>query len=405
MAEHTRPRGRIVDLFAGAGGWEEGLRELGHEAIGIELDELACATAQAAGHARVLADVAALDPLEFAPCWGLIGSPPCQAYSIAGKGLGRFDKPRVIACAHELAAGADTRAEHAAACHDERSLLTVEPLRWALALRPRWIALEQVPPVLELWTLFASLLAVHGYHATAGVLSAEQYGVPQTRRRAFLIASLDGTVQMPAPTHRSYNPRRPCEVREHERHLRPWVSMGKALGWSRPGVARTHANTNSGRRPGGLARSLDRPANTLDTACGSWTFEPIPTASTVPDGLHPRQHGSRIRRLDTPAFTSAHSLPSWVHRRPATTILGDPRGQTTGHKRTAADPPGRYPNRNGVNAARVTVEQAAVLQGFRRGYPWQGSRRQQFRQIGNAVPPPLARHVLGAAIAPSRGTQ
>lgn len=394
-------RGGIVDLFAGAGGWEEGLRELGHQAVGIEYDQLACATAQAAGHARVEGDVAALDPAQFAPCWGLIGSPPCQSYSNAGKGLGRLDKPHVVACAHELAAGSDTRAEHAAACQDPRSLLTVEPLRWALALRPRWIALEQVPPVLELWTLFASLLALHGYHATAGVLSAEQYGVPQTRKRAFLIASLDGPVQLPMPTHSSYNPRRPYDIRDGERHLLPWVSMGQALGWRHPGIARTHANTQHGRRVGGLARSLDRPANTLDTACGAWTFEPIPTARTVPAGLDPVQGGSKVRELHAPAFTiltSAHSLPKWVHRRPVTTVLGDSRIQPPGHKRIAAEPCGRVQGRSATRAARVTVKQAAILQGFRPDYPWQGSRYRQFRQIGNAVPPPLARCVLAAAM-------
>lgn len=400
-------RGKIVDLFAGAGGWEEGLRQLGHEAVGVEFDQLACATAEAAGHARVLADVAALDPMEFAPLWGLIGSPPCQAYSVAGKGLGRLDKPHVIACAHELAAGSDTRAEHAAACRDPRSLLTVEPLRWALALRPRWIALEQVPPVLELWSIFAGLLGVHGYHATAGVLSAEQYGVPQTRKRAFLVASLDGPVELPAATHRSYNPHRPGVVRDDERHLAPWVSMGQALGWTRPGIARTHANTSRGRRPGGLARSLDLPANTLDTTCGAWTFEPIPTTDTPPAGLHPRQGSAKVRGVELPAFTLvasglAHGQPIWVHERPATTILGDPRVQAPGHKRNAADPPGRYDGRNGTKAARVTVEQATILQGFRPDYPWHGSRHQQFRQIGNAVCPPVARRVLAAAMRGNR---
>ncbi|HXE45400.1 MAG TPA: DNA cytosine methyltransferase [Conexibacter sp.] len=400
-------RGGIVDLFAGAGGWDEGLRQLGHEAVGVEFDQLACATGEAAGHARRLADVAALDPMEFAPLWGLIGSPPCQAYSTAGKNLGRFDKPHVIACAHELAAGADTRAEHATACRDPRSLLTVEPLRWALALRPRWIALEQVPPALELWTIFVGLLATHGYHATAGVLSAEQYGVAQTRKRAFLIASLDGPVELPAPTHRSYNPRNPHEVREGERHLRPWVSMGKALGWRRPGVARTHANTSYGRNPGGASRELNRPAFTLDCSCGAWTFEPIPTDSTTPAGLHPRQGAARVRGIDLPSFTLvasglAHGQPIWVHERPATTVLGDRRIQPPGHKANATDPPGRYDSRSGTRAARVTVEQATVLQGFRRNYPWQGSRHQQFRQIGNAVCPPVARRVLAAAMREDR---
>lgn len=354
---------RIVDLFAGAGGWDEGLHQIGHEAIGIEFDKLACATGRAAGHARVCADVAALDPHNFAPLWGLIASPPCQAYSSAGKRLGQIDKPHVIACAHELAAGSDSRAEHGAACRDPRSMLTVEPLRWALALRPRWIALEQVPRVLDLWSLFVSLLAAHGYHATAGVLSAEQYGVPQTRKRAFLIASLDGPVQLPAPTHRSYHPRKPHQTPASELHLRPWVSMAQALGWSDGGG---HATA-----------------------------------------LNPRQFTNRLRPVDAPAITMVATMlatgrPRWVFERPATTIACDRRVQPPGHKANAADPPGRYDGRAGTNAPRVTVEQATVLQGFRRDYPWQGSRHQQYRQIGNAVPPPLAAHVLTAAMRRAR---
>ena len=54
------------------------------------------------------------------------------------------------------------------------------------------------------------------------------------------------------------------------------------------------------------------------------------------------------------------------------------------------------------NAVRVTVEQASVLQGFRADYPWQGARYRQFRQIGNAVCPPLAAKVLAEAMRPSR---
>lgn len=272
MAER-RP-GRVVDLFAGAGGWDEGLADLGYRALGIDSDRWACATARAAGHERIEGDIAALDPHAFAPVWGLIASPPCQAYSTAGKGLGRLDKPRVVACAHELAAGYDTRAAHRAQCRDPRSLLTVEPLRWALALRPRWVALEQVPPVLELWSLFASLLEAGGYHAAAGVLSAERYGLPQTRKRAYLIASLDHPVRLPEPTHRSYDPRRPDRVRDDERHLPRWVSMADALGCPADAVAHTNNQTDSGRRPRGLARRAGYPARTLDSASGSWTLDP-----------------------------------------------------------------------------------------------------------------------------------
>ncbi len=399
MSDH-----RIIDLFAGAGGWDEGLRQLGHTALGIETDPLACATAETAGHPRLDADIAHLDPAEFGSVWGLIGSPPCQAYSTAGKKLGRQDKQHVIACAHELAAGHDTRPAHLAACADERSLLTVEPLRWALELRPRWVAMEQVPPVLELWELFADLLQGHGYRTAVGVLSAEQYGVPQSRRRCFLIASLDGSVQLPKPTHRSYNPRKPDQVKPGEEGLPSWVSMARALGWPSTRITHTNCQTDSGRRPRGLSRPASRPSRTVDTMAGVWTVERL--GGALPTGFDDRRPTRRPRSAGcpSPTLTSSNlSGAAWTHRRPATTVLGDPRIHTPGTKRSR-----RYPHgldRSGREAVRVTPEQAGVLQGFRRDYPWQGARTRQFRQIGNAVCPPVARAVLDAAMAPTVAAQ
>jgi DNA (cytosine-5)-methyltransferase 1 len=363
---------RIVDLFAGAGGWEEGLRALGLTALGIELDPTACATARAAGHERLETDLADLDPAGFAPLGGLIGSPPCQAWSIAGKRLGRLDREEVIACAREAGAGEDSRARRLARCADPRSLLTVEPLRWALALRPRWVALEQVPAVLGLWELFAELLGRHGYRSDTGILSAERYGVPQVRKRAFLVASLDGEVRLPAPTHRSFHPLR-HSVPADELHLPSWVSMAEALGWGdEPATLRSN-HTSSGRIPGGAPRSLDRPSFTLIGSSYTWRIE----KGVREEEVRPR--------------------PGWARRRPATTVLGEPR----------VFGPGCWP-RNGHPAhrvrretVRVTVEQASVLQGFRHDHPWQGPRTARFRQIGNAVCPPVARAVLAEAMRPS----
>jgi DNA (cytosine-5)-methyltransferase 1 len=351
--ETARP---ILDLFAGPGGWGEGLRRLGHEARGIDSDPLACATAEAAGHERLLADIAALDPGDFPGTWGLVASPPCQAYSRAGKGLGALDKPSVLACARELSEGVDSRAGHRARCTDERSLLTVEPLRWALALRPRWLALEQVPAVVELWSAFADLLGDYGYRCAAGLLSAERFGVPQVRKRAFLIGSLDGAVDLPAPTHRSFDPRR-HGPREDELHLPRWRSMAEALGWG-------HERARLRRDPVRPGRSLDSPSESVAAGSVNWHIE---------------------------------SLPDWTRRRPATTLLGDPR----------ITAPGSWP-RCGRRAeivrgrpVRVTVGQAGVLQGFRHDYPWQGCRSRRFAQIGNAVPPPLAARIAAEAMRPT----
>lgn len=90
----------IVDLFAGPGGWDEGLRMIGRtDVLGIEWDESACLTAEAAGHRRVRADVAKLDPRDHIGAEGLIASPPCQAWSLAGRRGGEEDR----AACHELA--------------------------------------------------------------------------------------------------------------------------------------------------------------------------------------------------------------------------------------------------------------------------------------------------------------
>jgi DNA (cytosine-5)-methyltransferase 1 len=470
--------GAILDLFAGAGGWEVALAMLGLQALGIESDPHACATAEAAGFERLQADVATLDPREFAPVWGLVGSPPCQAYSSAGKGLGRKDKPIVIACAHELAAGNDSRRAWQQGCRDPRSLLTVEPLRYIVALRPRWVALEQVPAVLELWTLFAGLLAQHGYQTAAGVLSAERYGVPQTRKRAFLIASLDGPVGLPAPTHRSYNPRR-SEIPEDELALEPWVSMAEALGWgmtARPAMTVVAGNKRGGsgavqrlareRRSGAWveirrggqrihegfdptdspgqavtsrvdrwqahgidsterqqrhecsAALADRPAPTLVTTRrskdGALIGRQLPPGESCERGGWAWRNGnqphSAVRDSHRPAPTvhfghranKVERVPrpdnGWAGKRPATTVACDRRVHPPGHKQNASDPSGRYEQRRGANAVRVTVSQAAVLQGFPADYPWQGAKIHQFSQVGNAVPPPVAHRVLQAAM-------
>ena len=413
----TQQPGQILDIFAGAGGWEEALRMRGLRALGVEIDPWACETARVAGHERLQADVALLDPSDFSDVWGLIGSPPCQAYSTAGRGLGRADRPTVIACAQELATGHDSRAERVKQCRDPRSLLTVEPLRFALALKPRWIALEQVPAVLELWTCFAALLSAHGYRAAVGILSAERYGVPQTRKRAFLIASLDGPVCLPVPTHRSYKPRS-RKVPVQELALAPWVSMAQALGWRasastgcardrRPvcdavtAARRRQGHTSwvwrNGNQPNAALRSEQAPAPTIHFGHRANQVEWVPGAYDT------RQCGARVRPVSEPAPTMlasglAKGVPLWAEQRPATTVACDRRVHPPGHKQNASDPPGRYEQRRGANAVRVTTTQAAVLQGFDPRYPWRGPRTRQFEQIGNAVPPPLALAVLVEAV-------
>ncbi|MFC9268989.1 DNA cytosine methyltransferase [Streptomyces zhihengii] len=223
-----------VDLFAGIG-WAEGLKPLGLRETGLELAPAACATRRAAGHATVEGDVTQMVPDTFRGARGLIGSPPCPGFGKSGKKLGLQDLPRVYQAIDDLAAGRDTRAELHAACLDFRSILTAEPVRWMRALRPEWIALEQVPSVLPVWEHIARILDAWGYSTATGVLDAADYGLGQSRPRAILIASRVRDVMLPAPTHGP--------------GLTPHTSMADVIGWGytrRPAPTVTGGGTATG---------------------------------------------------------------------------------------------------------------------------------------------------------------
>ena len=92
---------------------------------------------------------------------------------------------------------------------------------------PDWVAMEEVPDVLPLWKQYAAVLRGWGFSVWYGILNAADFGVPQTRRQAILLASRVRTAQPPMPTH--------AQVAEPESLFGPgrarWVSMAKALGW------------------------------------------------------------------------------------------------------------------------------------------------------------------------------
>jgi DNA (cytosine-5)-methyltransferase 1 len=60
-------------------------------------DPAACATARAAGHRRLQADVTRWTRPRSGRCTGLLASPPCQGFSMAGKGRGREDAAHLLA--------------------------------------------------------------------------------------------------------------------------------------------------------------------------------------------------------------------------------------------------------------------------------------------------------------------
>lgn len=472
---------------------------LGIPVVGLENDKNACATREAAGLATVQGDVRKYNPTSpelYAALRaagydigaslilaGLIASPPCQTFSTAGKGAGRAALDTVLELVETLAWGVrpDTTV-----FDDERTGLVLEPLRWALdaatAGTPfRWLAWEQVPAVLPVWEAMGAVLRSWGYSVATGFVTSEMYGVPQTRKRAVLVASLDHKVSLPRPTHSRYHARDKSRM---DSGVLPWVSMAQALGWggaelvgfprradtpsntagdgvveidgtayrsrdlrdlrdtdepsllvtgkSRswnryPAMLRANANANATvraveepaptitaghdsaerqwlltRQTGATARSTEHPAQTilsegLARGVQVWVdqggpYEAMRSRQTANGGDSPE------RSLGAPAVTVGGHPHEWVGERPATTVQGDPRLAAPGHRCMTDDcHPGREPESMMAQAVRVTVAEAACLQSFPADYPWQGSKTQQYQQVGNAVPPVLARAVLCAA--------
>lgn len=226
----------IVHGFAGIG-WSEALLQLGMEDIGLELDPAACQTRAGAGHRTIRCDVTTY------PTWvfkgrtsGKIDSPVCPPFGKSGKKLGLRDLPLVHQAIEDLSRGRDTRAKLGAACLDQRSILTAEPMRWHYDLMPQWICMEQVPSVLPVWEQYADILQRWGYSTATGVLDAADFGAGQVRKRAFLIASRKRDVQLPAPTHGGLG--RP-----------PHTTMADTVGWGytrRPAPTVTGGGTATG---------------------------------------------------------------------------------------------------------------------------------------------------------------
>ncbi len=328
---------RAIDFFCGAGGLTRGLLNAGIEVVaGIDIDarcQESYDTNNAPSHfvqgdIRDVTrnDLAELTDIEDTENLVFVGCAPCQPFSSQRKGEGRRLDATLL---HEFG-------------------------RLVADVLPGHVLIENVPgmarvPGNSTFRRFISLLRDHGYSVSFGVLDAKHFGVPQTRRRLVLIASLYGESYLPC---RQHGPGLEAlrTVREAISHF-PRLNAGE--------VNDTILNhTAASITPRNLRRLRHTP----------------------PDGGGRRDWPEELlldcHRNGYMGHTDVYGRMYWDS--PAPTLTG----------RCNSISNGRYGHPEQDRA--ISLREAACLQSFPDDYEFFGSNKQIALQIGNAVPVALA---------------
>ena len=377
---------QCIELFAGAGGAALGLESAGiHHAALCEWDPDACATMRAAGLGPVVeGDVRDLDAIEAVAGPGPIdllwSSFPCQAFSTAGKRKG---------------------------ASDERNgwPWTVDAID---RFRPRWFLGENVrgllchsseghPDPMQCPRCYLDgviMPQLRERFAFAGwwLLDAADYGVPQHRRRIILWA---GPAPLRAPPATHADPATLAQASMFGPRLLPWVSMGEALGLDRATGATTSQFGDQ------TPRVVHGPSPSITCQQGK---QPKPWKSAgLPFVVAAGETGEgRPRGLE-------HAAPTIGTGGTAYLLNGPSRAVTCSEVKGSGANANPEKHQRALDALylatgrrRLTVEECARLQDFPGDHPWQGTKTARYRQVGNAVPPTLARVVAEVVLQADR---
>ncbi len=352
-----------VSLFSGAGGMDIGIKQAGFDILAcIEKDCYACETLRynierEGAHTQVFEnDIREIDPAELMHQINiesgeidlLFGGPPCQSFSQIGKRLGILD---------------------------ERGLLLFQMVRFAHALMPRSIIIEQVKGVLKspdkdgnvggTFKHFITELKSLGYEITWKVLNAADYGVPQKRERVFIVGMRDSLhFNFPTPSHTIQSD----HLSFFDMPL--YRTVGDVIGQLPPPIPKNGhipADSHVDVTPAGDRRRI----------------KGVPEGQCLAHQLHlPAEQRQRLTKKDTTKFRRlAHEDVSLTLRcgeifyHPTEDRYLTPREYMRIHG---------YPD---------TYE----LRGPVRGRSGQVKNLDQHRQVANSVPPPLA-NILAQAV-------
>lgn len=363
---------KVISLFSGAMGLDLGLEQTGRFEIVacVEKEPAFCETIRQNQREGRLpkslkvfeGDIASISPQQVLDECGLaaeevdliVGGPPCQAFSTAGK---------------------------RGTVQDPRGTLLWEYLRFVNAIRPRFFLMENVrgllsaalkhrpiaqrpdkggPPltpeeepgsVVRLFAKDLEELPGAPYHLDVFEVNSVNYGAPQIRERVLFIGNRDGrVVDFPPPTHGAPEPEDPSELPGLSEAHKPWTTLGEAIGGLPP-----------------------QTANILDFSPRKKSFlELVPAGSnwrSLPIDLQKESMGK--------AWYAKGGRSGWWRRLsfdlPSPTLVTMPN-----HASTALCHP--------TETRALSIEEYARIQEFPPGWKFCGRLAEQYAQVGNAVP-------------------
>lgn len=339
-----------VDLFAGAGGMSLGAQMAGIDVVlAVEMDKHAAAT-YACNHPETqliidsISNVHRIDVARQGKVAVLFGGPPCQGFSTSNQRTRGKANPA--------------------------NWLFKEFIRAVRLWGPDWVVFENVRGIVETeGGLFRDTILREieeaGYKCSCGVLCASDFGVPQARSRFFLVGSRHGVIiNMPGPTAN-----RPVTVRQAIADL-PSLPNGADvdyLPYSRAAesdyaklMRNGHAGCNGHLVTNSAPKIIDRYRHIPQG--GNWENIPEDLMANYADRT--RCHTGIYRRL---------------HEDRPSVVLGNYRKNMLVHP---------------LEDRGLSVREAARLQSFPDWYEFRGSIGFQQQQVGNAVPPQLAKAVF-----------
>lgn len=350
----------VLDLFSGAGGLSRGFYDAGYDVVlGVDFDESALKTFKA-NHGS--AEVMKLDLFDHSnidviinflkerniKLDVLVGGPPCQGFSVAG--------PRDM--------------------NDKRNTLYTAMVKLAERVKPQAVVLENVPGMVQTNGGIGAKRVVEdfakiGYRMVPKLLYAPDYGLPQIRKRVFFVGLRDNEedFKFPEPTVGKAD----------------YVTCEEAIGDLPP------LQTDEGEIIYGddvqdylcsaqneYQKKMRAHSNKVYNHIGSIPIEKTKhMISLVPEGKNYKALPEEYRGI----YKYHEALTRYHSKKPSNTI-------NTGHRSHFHYKWNRIP----------TVRESARLQSFPDDFIFYGNKSQQYRQVGNAVPPLLGQVVAEALL-------